>query len=426
MRSIQSYIIEYMNYNALIKFSADGESVSESRGLLKNVRVLDLTRVLAGPYCTMMLGDLGADVIKIEAPGRGDDTRHWGPPFTKSGMSAYFISANRNKRSVTLNLKSSEGMNILKELLKISDVVVDNFRVGTLEKMGLSYEDMQKIKPDIIYCTITGFGYSGPYSHKPGYDFIAQALSGLMSLTGPVDGRPQRVGVAIADLLTGIYANNAITAALYAREQSGKGQRIDSSLFDSQVGTLSYVASNYLNSGKAPERLGNAHPNIVPYQDFQATDGYVAFAAGNDLQWGKFCRAAGKEEWIEDERFATNPKRVEFRAVLVPLLEELFSTRSVEDWLSLCDEAGIPAAAINSVDQVFEDPQTIARGLVMETKLNSGDEILMAGSPLNTIENPPELFSPPPQLGEHNEEVLGELLEYTSEDIRRLESESII
>jgi crotonobetainyl-CoA:carnitine CoA-transferase CaiB-like acyl-CoA transferase len=374
----------------------------------------------------MMLGDLGADVIKIEAPGRGDDTRQWGPPFTKSGMSAYFISANRNKRSVTLNLKSDEGMQILKDLLKISDVVVDNFRVGTLEKMGLSYEEMQEIKPDIIYCTITGFGYSGPYSHKPGYDFIVQALSGLMSLTGPVDGRPQRVGVAIADLLTGIYASNAITAALYAREQSGKGQRIDSSLFDSQVATLSYVASNYLNSGEAPKRLGNAHPNIVPYQDFKASDGSVAFAAGNDLQWGKFCKAAGKDEWVEDERFATNPKRVENREILVPLLDELFSKRSVEAWLKLCDQAGIPAAPINSVDQVFEDPQAAARDLVMEAELQSGDKVRMAGSPLNTVENPPELFSPPPQLGEHNEEVLRKLLDYKSEDIRRLESENII
>ena len=400
--------------------------MSEGRGLLQKVRVLDLTRVLAGPYCTMMLGDLGADVIKIEAPGRGDDTRQWGPPFTKSGMSAYFISANRNKRSVTLNLKSDEGMQILKDLLKISDVVVDNFRVGTLEKMGLSYEEMQEIKPDIIYCTITGFGYSGPYSHKPGYDFIVQALSGLMSLTGPVDGRPQRVGVAIADLLTGIYACNAITAALYAREQSGNGQRIDSSLFDSQVATLSYVASNYLNSGEAPKRLGNAHPNIVPYQDFKASDGSVAFAAGNDLQWGKFCIAAGKDEWVEDERFATNPKRVENREILVPLLDELFAKRSVEAWLKLCDQAGIPAAPINSVDQVFEDPQAAARDLVMETELQSGDKVRMAGSPLNTVENPPELFSPPPQLGEHNEEVLRELLDYKSEDIRRLESENII
>lgn len=400
--------------------------MSEGPGLLQKVRVLDLTRVLAGPYCTMMLGDLGADVIKIEAPGRGDDTRQWGPPFTKSGMSAYFISANRNKRSVTLNLKSDEGMQILKDLLKISDVVVDNFRVGTLEKMGLSYEEMQEIKPDIIYCTITGFGYSGPYSHKPGYDFIVQALSGLMSLTGPVDGRPQRVGVAIADLLTGIYASNAITAALYAREQSGKGQRIDSSLFDSQVATLSYVASNYLNSGEAPKRLGNAHPNIVPYQDFKASDGSVAFAAGNDLQWGKFCKAAGKDEWVEDERFATNPKRVENREILVPLLDELFSKRSVEAWLKLCDQAGIPAAPINSVDQVFEDPQAAARDLVMEAELQSGDKVRMAGSPLNTVENPPELFSPPPQLGEHNEEVLRKLLDYKSEDIRRLESENII
>lgn len=400
--------------------------MSQKSGLLHNIRVLDLTRVLAGPYCTMMLGDLGAEVIKIEAPGRGDDTRHWGPPFTESGMSTYFISANRNKRSVTLNLKSSAGMQVLKDLLQHSDVVVDNFRVGTLEKMGLSYAQMQEIRPDIIYCTITGFGYSGPYAHKPGYDFIVQALGGLMSLTGPEEGRPYRVGVAIADLMTGIYASNAITAALYARERNGKGQRIDSSLFDAQVSTLTYVASNYLNSGETPRRLGNAHPSIVPYQDFEANNGYVAFAIGNDLQWGKFCRATGADEWIEDERFASNPKRVENREILIPLLDKLFAKRSVEEWLELCDEAGVPAAPINSIDQVFEDPQTLERKLIFEAELKDGEQVRMAGSPLNTVENPPELYLPPPQLGEHNEEVLQDLLGYDGDAIHQLEADGIL
>ena len=400
--------------------------MTEAAGLLQGVRILDLTRVLAGPYCTMMLGDMGADVIKVEAPGRGDDTRQWGPPFTESGMSAYFISANRNKRSITVNLKSAEGMKILKALVKISDVVVDNFRVGTLEKMGLSYEQMKAVKPDIIYCSITGFGYSGPYAHKAGYDFIVQARSGLMSLTGPVDGRPQRVGIAIADLLTGIYSSNAITAALFSRQQTGKGQRIDSSLFDSQVSTLSYVASNYLNSGEPPKRLGNAHPNIVPYQDFEAKDGSVAFAAGNDLQWGKFCRAAGQEEWTEDERFATNPKRVENRSILIPLLDDLFSQRSVQEWLTLCDEIGVPAAPINTVDQVFDDAQTLERDLVYKAEIAGGEAVRMAGSALNFAENPTQLFRPPPQLGEHSDEVLNDLLGYKSEAITRLREEKVI
>jgi formyl-CoA transferase len=400
--------------------------VTEAAGLLQGVRILDLTRVLAGPYCTMMLGDMGADVIKVEAPGRGDDTRQWGPPFTESGMSAYFISANRNKRSITLNLKSEEGMKILKALVKISDVVVDNFRVGTLEKMGLSYDEMKALKPDIIYCTITGFGYSGPYAQKAGYDFIVQALSGLMSLTGPEDGRPQRVGVAIADLLTGIYACNAITAALFSRQQTGKGQRIDSSLFDSQVSTLSYVASNYLNSGVPPKRLGNAHPNIVPYQDFEASDGPVAFAAGNDLQWGNFCKAAGKAEWVEDERFATNPKRVENRAILIPMLDGLFAERNVQEWLTLCDEIGVPAAPINTIDQVFDDAQTLERDLIFETEIDGGEAVRMAGSALKFSENPTKLLRPPPQLGEHNDEVLTDLLGYKNDEIGKLMEKKVI
>lgn len=394
--------------------------------LLTRVRVIDLTRVLAGPYCTMLLADMGADVIKIEAPGRGDDTRQWGPPFTPSGMSAYFISANRNKRSLTLNLKSPEGISILKKLIVDADVVVDNFKVGTLEKMGLSYADMQSIKPNIIYCTITGFGSSGPYATRPGYDFIVQAMGGLMSLTGDIEGRPYRVGVAIADLLTGIYASNAITASLYSRENTGKGQRIDASLLDSQVATLSYVASNYLNSGEPPTRMGNAHPNIVPYQDFEASDGYFAFASGNDLQWKKFCKAVGKDNWINDERFASNPKRVENRELLVPLLETLFKSKRVEEWLSICEEAGIPAAAINTIDQVFEDPQVKARRLILDGKLSSGDPYKMAGGPLKLDGKGAEIRLPPPELGEHNQAILGEILNFSDSEITDLANSGAI
>ncbi|MDH3944222.1 MAG: CoA transferase, partial [Anaerolineae bacterium] len=297
--------------------------MTKEQGLLKGVRVIDLTRILAGPYATMMLGDLGADVIKIEAPGRGDDTRSWGPPFTESGQSAYFISTNRNKRSITLNLKSEQGILILKELIKGGDVVVDNFKTGTLERLGVSYDEMQELRPGMIYCTITGYGYSGPYKDKPGYDFIAQALGGLMSVTGPVDGEPTRVGVAITDIITGIFASNAILGALFDRERTGRGHRLDLSLLDSQVAMLSYVASNYLVSGERPARLGNAHPNIVPYQSFKAKDKHIAIAAGNDAQWAKFCEAVGKDEWITDERFAKNEDRVKNRGKIIPLLDDL-------------------------------------------------------------------------------------------------------
>ncbi len=400
--------------------------MSDSNELLKGTRVVDLTRVLAGPYCTMLLGDMGADIIKIEAPGRGDDTRQWGPPFTQSGMSAYFISANRNKRSLTLNLKSADGMSILKNLVAEADVVVDNFKVGTLEKMGLSYAEMQEIKQDIIYCTITGFGNSGPYAHRPGYDFIVQAMSGLMSLTGAIEGRPYRVGVAITDLLTGIYASNAITAALFSREKTGKGTRIDASLLDSQVATLTYVASNYLNSGKAPERLGNGHPNIVPYQDFEANDGFFAFASGNDLQWSKFCKAVGEDDWISDESFASNPKRVENRYVLIPMLDALFRQKSVAQWLEICEASGIPAAPINNIDQVFEDPQVKARDLVLEGKLSSGDEFRVAGGPLKLNGEGATIRIPPPALGEHSEKILSEMLGLTAEEIEGLKKSGAI
>lgn len=395
-------------------------------GLLHGVRVLDLTRVLAGPYCTMMLGDMGADVIKVEEPSRGDDTRQWGPPFTESGMSAYFISANRNKRSITLNLKNEGGMRVLRELIAKSDVLVENFKAGTLKKLGLSYDEMQKLRPGLVYCTITGYGYSGPYRDRPGYDFIVQAMSGLMSVTGPEDGEPVRVGVAIADLLTGIYACNAITASLFARERIGTGQRIDVSLLDSQVATLSYVASNYLISGQAPQRLGNGHPNIVPYQSFKARDGYLAFAAGNDLQWGKFCRAVGKEAWIEDERFATNPKRVEHRRELISLLDKLFTQRSVEEWLAVCEEAGIPAGPINELPQVFDDPQVQAREMVMETTGSDGETIKMVASPLKTLYNPPALRYPPPQHGEHTKQVLAGLLNYDESKLAELREAGVI
>lgn len=395
-------------------------------GLLSGIRVLDLTRVLAGPYCTMLLGDMGADVIKVEAPDKGDDTRQWGPPFTQSGISAYFISANRNKRSLTLNLKHPAALDILRQMIAQSDVLVENFKPGTLERLGLTYEAMQALRPDLIYCTVSGYGYNGPDSHKPGYDFIAQARGGLMSITGPADGEPVRVGLAIADLLSGIYACNAITAALFARERQKTGQRIDISLFDAQVGTLSYVASNYLISGKQPKRYGNGHPNIVPYQSFKASDGYFAFASGNDGQWNKFCAAAGRPDLAEDPRFATNPKRVENRETLIPILDELFATRPVAEWLAACEQAGVPAGPINTIDQVFTDPQVLAREMVLHGQLSSGEPIDMLASPIKVPTSPMQLRYPPPALGEHTQSILSSELGLADDALAELKSSGAI
>jgi formyl-CoA transferase len=397
-----------------------------NKGLLVGVRVLDLTRVLAGPYCTMLLADMGADVIKVEEPGRGDDTRQWGPPFTESGMSAYFISANRNKRSLTLNIKSKQGLAILKALIKKADVLVENFKPGTLQKLGLGYPELKKLRKSLIYCTISGYGYSGPDSEKPGYDFIAQARGGLMSITGEADGEPVRVGLAIADLLSGMYACNAITAALFARQRQKTGQRIDISLFDAQVGTLSYVASNFLISGKPPRRYGNGHPNIVPYQSFKGSDGYFAFASGNDLQWTKFVKAVGKPKWATDPRYATNPKRVENRDDLIPQLATLFATKTVAEWLAICEQAGVPAGPINTVDKVFADPQVLARQMVMDGKLGTGESIQMLASPIKVPSSPMQLRLPPPALGEHTDEVLKKELGFDKAKIKGLRTKNVI
>ncbi len=407
--------------------STQGSSKAEPRaGLLSGLRVVDLTRVLAGPYCTMMLGDLGADVIKIEIPGRGDDTRQWGPPFTSRGESAYFISANRNKRSLTLDLKSEKGLTILKDLVVDADVVVENFRTGTLSRWGLDYEALQSLRPGLIYCSITGYGHTGPYKERPGYDFIAQAMAGFMSITGPADGEPIRAGVAIADLASGIFAFGAIMAALYARERTGEGQQIDISLLDSQLALMSYVASNYLISRETPKRYGNAHPNIVPYEVLEAADGYMAFAAGNDGQWRKFCEAVGKTEWIDDERFATNPARNQNRAIIIPLLNELFRQRPIADWTALCERIGLPAAGINDMEAVFEDPQVQARGLQVDFEAEDGETIPMVASALQIPTTPADIRLGPPGLGEHTDQILSEYLGYDQAMIESLRAEGVI
>ena len=394
--------------------------------LLDGVRVLDLSRVLAGPYCTMMLGDLGADIIKIEAPGLGDDTRHWGPPFAKGGESAYFLCVNRNKRSMTLNLKSAQGLEILKELIRQSDILVENFRVDTLEKWGLDYEALQGIRPGLIYCTITGYGYTGPYRHLPGYDFIIQAQGGLMSITGPEEGEPYKVGVAIADITAGLFACNAILAALFERQRSGRGQRIDISLLDSQIAWLANVGSNYLISGEKPIRYGNAHPNIVPYQTFKAKNGYFALGIGNDNQWRQFCEKTGKKEWVEDIRFRTNANRVENRSDLIPLLDELFGQGEISHWLSILETIGVPCGPINSIDQVMEDPQVRAREMVINIDHASAGSIQMVASPLKIPTAPPVIRLPPPMLGEHTEQILHELLGLEGKTVQDLQIAQVI
>jgi len=402
-----------------------------TKGLLAGVRVIDLTRVLAGPYCTMMLGDLGADVIKIEAPGQGDDTRHWGPPFTplvdgRQGEAAYFLAANRNKRSLTLNLKSAKGLEILRELIRQGDVLVENFRTGTLARWGLDYETLQELRPGLIYCTITGYGTTGPYKDRAGYDFMVQAMGGFMSVTGPEPGEPARAGVAIADLATGMFACNAVLAALFARERTGQGQIIDMALLDSQVALMSYVASNFLVSGELPGRFGNGHPNIVPYQEFRARDQYFAFACGNDGQWRKFCTAVNRPEWSDDGRFATNSARLTHRAEVVAMLNELFATRDAADWMTLCDEIGIPNGPINNMAQVFANEQVIAREMRQDVPHPTAGQVPLVSSPLKIPTAPTAVRYPPPLLGEHTEEILQDMLGYSATAVEALRTEGVI
>jgi len=372
---------------------------------LSDVVVIDLSRVLAGPYCTMMLGDMGATVIKIEQPGKGDDTRHFGPPYV-AGESAYYLGLNRNKRSITLDFNNPEHEKRLFELVSTATVLVENFRPGMLDRQGLGYETLRAMNPGLIYCSISGYGHDGPYAMRPGYDFVAQAESGIMSVTGEVEGEPQRVGSPVADVSAGLYACMSILAALHVREKTGKGQHIDISLLEAAVSLLSNVSSNYLISGEEAERYGNGHPNIVPYQAFHTQDGYIVVSCGNDRLYQTFCRLLGREDLATDPRFATNPQRVRNREELVPILQEQFLQRETGDWLTALRAAGIPCGPINTVSQVFSDPQLQARGFVWECEHPTAGTIKLSGSPIRLSETPTRLYKAPPLLGEDNDALL--------------------
>jgi formyl-CoA transferase len=371
---------------------------------LSDVIVVDLSRVFAGPYCTMMLGDLGATVIKVEQPGKGDDTRQFGPPYT-AGESAYYLGLNRNKHSILIDFSKPEGKQRLLNLIKDAAVLVENFRPGTLARQGLGYEDLHAAYPGLIYCSISGYGENGPYRARPGYDFVAQAESGLMSVTGEIDGEPQRVGSPVGDQSAGMYACIAILAALRVRDCTGKGQHIDISLLDSAVSLLGNVSSNYLISGEEAVRYGNGHPNIVPYQAFRTRNGYIVVSCGNDRLYQSFCHLIGRDDLATDPRFATNPQRVRNRRELIPQLQEQFLQRDSEEWLSALRAVGIPCGPINTVSQIFNDPQIQARGLVWECEHPKAGKIKLSGSPMHLSETPTRLYKAPPLLGEDDEKI---------------------
>lgn len=399
---------------------------------LDGIRVLDLTRAMAGPYCTMMLGDLGADVIKVERPGTGDESRGWGPPFvgeptdTAPGESAYFLSVNRNKRSITLNLKSEAGLEIMQRLIAEADVLVENFRTGVLDKMGLGVRDVHEINPALIYCSISGYGRTGPYADRPGYDVILQAEGGMMGITGPVEGPPSRVGIPIIDITSGMFAASSILAALFARTRTGKGQHIDVSLFDAQAALLTNVAANFLIGGEPPVRLGNDHPNLAPYAAFPASDKWFVIGVANETQWARFCAAIGKTELQNDPRFETNRVRVENRSELSELLEACFSERTADEWLQRFIVAGLPCGPINDIREVFQHPQVAPRELIIESEHPSAGTIKTTGFPYRLSDSPPALRLPPPRLGEHNEEILIGLLGYDEDAVADFRQSDVI
>ncbi|MBU9133219.1 CoA transferase [Burkholderia multivorans] len=405
-------------------------------GALSHIRVLDLTRVLAGPWCAQTLADFGADVIKIERPGAGDDTRHWGPPYLKdahgadTAEAAYYLAANRNKRSVTVDIAAPEGQQIVRELAAQSDVVLENYKVGQLKKYGLDYASLRAVKPDLVYCSVTGFGQTGPYAHRAGYDFIVQGIGGFMSITGERDGvpggGPQKAGVAIADLATGLYSTIAVLAALAHRDRTGEGQYIDMALLDVQVALLANMNTNFLASGTPPVRWGNAHPNIVPYQTFQTSDGWIIVAVGNDGQFRKFVEAGGRPELADDERFATNPARVRHRDTLVPILAEMVKTRSKTAWIDALEAAGVPCGPINDLAEVFANEQVVARGMEVALPHPCGADVKLVRNPVRMSATPPDARTAPPLLGAHTDDVLRDMLGYDDARIAALKAKQAI
>ncbi len=403
---------------------------------LGHLRVLDLSRVLAGPWCGQILADLGAEVIKVEKPGEGDDTRHWGPPFLQDAdgrdtdAATYYTCANRNKRSVTIDIAQPEGQALVRELAARSDVLIENFKVGGLKRYGLDYESLRELNPRLIYCSITGFGQTGPYAPRAGYDLLVQAASGMMSITGRPDhepgGGPMRVGVAITDLFTGVYAATAILAALEVRHRTGRGQHIDMALLDVGMAMLANQASAFLNTGRAPQRQGNSHPSIVPYQDFPTADGAMLLAIGNDGQFARFCDAAGVPQWAEDERFATNTSRVRHREVLVPMIAEVTRQRTTREWVQLLEDRAVPCGPINDIAQAFDDEQVRARGLRVDLPHPRFGHIGGVASPLRLAETPPVAHSAPPDLGEHTDEVLQRVLGLDEGQVRELRSRGVV
>ncbi|MBM3358953.1 MAG: CoA transferase [Betaproteobacteria bacterium] len=405
-------------------------------GPLSHIRALDLSRVLAGPWCGQNLADLGAEVIKLERPGIGDDSRAFGPPWLKdkngkeTNEAAYFASANRGKKSVTVNLSRPEGQRIVRDLARQSDVLIENYKVGDLARYGLGYEDLKRLNPRLVYCSVTGFGQTGPYRERPGYDFMIQGMGGVMSITGERDdlpgGGPQRVGIPIADIMTGMYATIAVCAALAHRERSGTGQHLDLALLDTQVGILANQGMNYLATGEPPGRIGNAHPNIVPYQPFKTRDGDIILACGNDNLFRKFCEVAGCQHLVADARFATNAKRVENRDALAAQLAEIFRSRTTREWCDALEAAGVPNGPINNLEQVFAEPQVAARGMRIELDHPLAGKLPLIASPMKFSDTSIEHRLPPPTLGQHTDEVLRGLLGVSEAEIARLRAEGVV
>lgn len=403
---------------------------------LSHIRVLELSRILAGPWAGQLLADLGAEVIKVERPRAGDDTRHWGPPYLKDGEgketseAAYYLSANRGKRSITLNIATDEGQAVIRDLVRECDVLIENYKVGGLAKYGLDYASLSEINPRLVYCSITGFGQDGPYSHRAGYDFLIQGMGGLMSVTGEQDhlpgGGPQKVGVALTDILTGMYATTAIQGALIERVKSGSGQHIDLSLLDVQVACLANQAMNYLIGGEAPQRLGNAHPNIVPYQAFPTADGHIILAVGNDEQFRKFCEVADCAEWANDERYATNSARVVNRAELCDNIAQVLRSRDSRVWLDELEQVSVPCGPINDIDQVFDNPQIKAREMRIEAEHPLTEKVPLVANPIKYSRTPIGTPDAPPLLGADSKQVLSDLLGYSESDIARLQEQGVI